>query len=77
MPGHPAPWARGGPASAGPDDVAPAHDALLPPGRSQLDALREGPEEYGGSCDCGVVVDVDPAVVPAPGDQAAEGPSSR
>jgi hypothetical protein len=42
-----------------------------------LDRLHEGLEEYGGSCDCEVVGNVDPAVVLATGGQAAAGPSVR
>jgi len=42
-----------------------------------LDRLHEGLEEYGGFCDCEVVMNVDPAVVFAPGRQAAAGPSVR
>jgi uncharacterized protein DUF2695 len=41
------------------------------------DRLHEGLEEYGGSCDCEVVRNVDPAVVLATGGQAAAGPSVR
>ena len=46
-----------------------------------LDRLREGLEEYGGFCDCEVVMNVDPALVFEPGAQAASvpaaGPSRR
>ncbi len=42
-----------------------------------LDRLHEGLEEYGGFCDCEVVMNVDPAVVFDAGGQAAAGPSPR
>ncbi|MGY1697683.1 MULTISPECIES: DUF2695 domain-containing protein [unclassified Geodermatophilus] len=64
------------------DQTRRATDAWAASHGIALDRLHEGLEEFGGFCDCEVVMNVDPAVVfpavvfPAVG-QAAEGPSLR
>ncbi|MGY1673372.1 DUF2695 domain-containing protein [Geodermatophilus sp. SYSU D00710] len=63
------------------DQTRRATDAWAARHGIALDRLHEGLEEFGGFCDCEVVMNVDPAVVfPAAGQAApvpAEGPSLR
>ena len=68
-------------AAAGCDQTTRATDEWAARHGIALDRLHEGLEEYGGFCDCEVVVNVDPAVVFEPVAQAAPvpvaGPSRR
>jgi hypothetical protein len=63
--------------AGGCDQTHRATDAWAAGHGIALDRLHEGLEEWGGFCDCEVVMNVDPAVVFAPGAQAAGGPSPR
>ncbi len=60
-------------AARGCDQTHRATDARAAGHGITLDRPREGLEEYGGSCDCEVVVNVEPAVVFDAGGQAADG----
>ncbi len=69
-------------AARGRDQTHRATDAWAAGHGIALDRLHDGLEEYGGVCDCEVVMNVDPTVVlPADGGaadgQAAAGPSRR
>ncbi|MGY1653562.1 DUF2695 domain-containing protein [Geodermatophilus sp. SYSU D01119] len=69
-------------AASGCDQTTRATDAWAARHGIALDRLHEGLEEYGGFCDCEVVMNVDPAVVFEPAAQAAAsvpaaGPSRR
>jgi hypothetical protein len=64
-------------AAGGCDQTHRATDAWAADHGIALDRLHQGLEEYGGFCDCEVVMNVDPALVFEPGGQAAGGPSSR
>ncbi|SNS71591.1 Protein of unknown function [Geodermatophilus saharensis] len=59
------------------DQTRRATDAWAASHGVALDRLHEGLEEFGGFCDCEVVMNVDPAVVFPVAGQAAEGPSLR
>lgn len=69
-------------AAGGCDQTHRATDAWAAGVGIALDRLHEGLEEYGGFCDCEVVMNVEPAVVfaadrAAAAGQAAAGPSRR
>jgi hypothetical protein len=74
-------------AAGGCDRTHRATDAWATGHGIALDRLHEGLEEYGGFCDCEVVMNVDPVVVfeeparagsaQAASDPAAAGPSRR
>ncbi|SFO13647.1 Protein of unknown function [Geodermatophilus obscurus] len=64
-------------AAGGCDQTHRATDAWAADHGIAPDRLHQGLEEYGGFCDCEVVMNVDPALVFEPGGQTAGGPSSR